>query len=93
MANFHPELYVWLCENWTRSPLEAEKLGAYLSVAALAESLDYPVCAKDYHLAEGRFSTASCRCFETHNYYGGHMQSGMQQMMLLGVEMREQLKI
>jgi 4-hydroxy-tetrahydrodipicolinate synthase len=93
MANFHPELYVWLFENWARSPQQAEKLSTYLSVAALTEHLDYPVCAKDYHLAKGRFSTANCRSCETNNYYSGHMQSGMQQMVLLGLDIQSHLQI
>ncbi len=30
MANFHPQLYVWLCRNWKQKPAEAERLQAWL---------------------------------------------------------------
>jgi 4-hydroxy-tetrahydrodipicolinate synthase len=91
MANFHPSLYVWLVENWRRAPELAERLGRYLSVAALAETLDYPVCAKDFHLAEGTFTTAGCRALESRNYYAGHMPSTVRQMVELGDELRDLL--
>ena len=47
MANFHPELYVRLYNiDW--SGKEASLLQDYLGLAATAESLTYPCCAKDY---------------------------------------------
>lgn len=48
MVNFHPELYVWLCNNFQQQPQMAKLLQGYLSLAALTESLHYPVSAK-YH--------------------------------------------
>lgn len=50
MANFHPKLYVWLCEHFRTDPERAEKLAALLSLAAFTECLPYPVTAK-YHLS------------------------------------------
>ena len=49
MANFHPELYVWLCRCFDREPQKASCLAALLSVCAFTESMAYPVTAK-YHL-------------------------------------------
>ena len=49
MANFHPELYVWLCEHYGEQPETAEKLQALLTYMSFAESVCYPVCAK-YHM-------------------------------------------
>ena len=47
MANIHPELYVRLMNsNWESR--EASLLQDYLGLAATAESLTYPCCAKDY---------------------------------------------
>ena len=51
MANFHPDLYVRLCECWERDPETAEFLQSFLGTAAFTESLAYPVTAK-YHLKE-----------------------------------------
>lgn len=44
MANFHPELYVWLCKHIYHA--KAETLHEFLSVAALIERQAYPVNAK-----------------------------------------------
>ena len=44
MANFHPELYVWLCENLDHS--KADILQELLSMTALIERQIYPVNAK-----------------------------------------------
>ncbi len=47
MANMHPELYVRLWHSDWESR-EASLLQDYLGLAATAESLTYPCCAKDY---------------------------------------------
>lgn len=47
MANFHPQLYAWLCEHIEDE--KADELSAFLSVASLIERQYYPVNAK-YHL-------------------------------------------
>lgn len=49
MANFHPELYVWLCKNYEKYPEKAEKLANFLSMVSTIELQQYPVNAK-YHL-------------------------------------------
>ncbi|MEO8411299.1 MAG: dihydrodipicolinate synthase family protein [Propionivibrio sp.] len=93
MANFHPELYVWLCDNWQREPGKAAVLSDYLATAALAEQLDYPICAKDYQLALGNFKTVASRTREADNYYAAHFPTTMQQMMRLGETLKTQLGI
>lgn len=50
MANFHPQLYSWLCENFEKEPEKAEDVAAFLSMTAFTESLAYPITAK-YHLS------------------------------------------
>lgn len=49
MANFHPDLYVWLCENYEKQPEKAEKLMAFLSLMSGSERCCHPVGAK-YHM-------------------------------------------
>jgi len=51
MANFHPELYAWLCRNWERDPERAEQLQAFLGVVSSPPA--YPVSAKYYLQLEG----------------------------------------
>ena len=93
MTNFHPELYVWLCDNWQQEPEKAEILSAYLSTASLAEYLDYPICAKDYQKSIGNFRTVASRVREAGNYYAAHFQSNTLQLVQLGEIIKKQLGI
>lgn len=49
MANFHPEIYSWLCKNFKNEPEKAKEVQGFLAFASLAECQQYPVNAK-YHL-------------------------------------------
>jgi 4-hydroxy-tetrahydrodipicolinate synthase len=93
MTNFHPELYVWLCDHWQQEPEKAEIVSAYLSTASLAEYLDYPICAKDYQKSIGNFASVAARVREAGNYYSAHFPSNMQQMVQLGETIKKQLGI
>ena len=54
MANFHPELYVWLCENFEKEPEKAKSLQCFLSTVAFTEAgLPYPLSAKYHMCLEG----------------------------------------
>ena len=44
MANFHPELYCWLCDNINDE--RAEAVQGYLAYTAFSEIMAYPVTAK-----------------------------------------------
>ena len=46
MANFHPELYVWMVQNWRTQPEKAARLDRYLSLTSLIERQYYPTNAK-----------------------------------------------
>lgn len=93
MTNFHPELYVWLCENWQAEPEKAELVSDFITTASLVEYLDYPICAKDYQHAIGNFKTVASRTREAGNYYSAHFQTTVQQMMHLGESLKKQLAI
>lgn len=49
MANFHPDLFVWLYDQYQRQPQKAEELMAALSLLSGTERACYPVCCK-YHM-------------------------------------------
>lgn len=53
MANFHPDLYVWMVENWQREPAKAELLQTILGPLVLFEGRQYPVSAKYLLQLEG----------------------------------------
>lgn len=53
MANFHPDLYVWLMRNWMTHEEDAIKLSSFLSIASLIEKQLYPVNVKYYLSLEG----------------------------------------
>ena len=49
MANYHPDLFVWLYNNYRKQPQKADELMAALSVLSGTERACYPVCCK-YHM-------------------------------------------
>ena len=93
MANFHPELYVWLCEHWQTEPEKAQIVSDYLTTASLAECLDYPICAKDYQVSIGNFRSVASRTREAGNYYAAHYPTTVQQMLRLGETLKKQLAL
>ena len=61
MANFHPELYVWLCNNWDKEPEKAREVADFLTCAAFIERQVYPVNAKYFQKKIGNFSSIQTR--------------------------------
>lgn len=61
MANFHPELYVKLCNIYKENPSKARKIADFLTVASLIERQVYPVNAKFYQKSIGNFKSIMTR--------------------------------
>lgn len=61
MANFHPELYVWLDRNWRTQPDRADDLANVLTMASFIEKQWYPVNAKYYLQLEGVYDSIHSR--------------------------------
>lgn len=61
MANFHPDLYVWLMENYKKDKERARKVADFLTVASLIERQAYPVNAKWYQKKIGNFTSIMTR--------------------------------
>ena len=61
MANFHPELYVKLCNIYKENPSKARKSADFLTVASLIERQVYPVNAKFYQKSIGNFNSIMTR--------------------------------
>ena len=49
MANFHADLYVWLCKNFEKEPERAQIMMNFLGAASTIECQVYPVNSK-YHM-------------------------------------------
>ena len=61
MANFHVDLYVWLCENYRKYPEKARILADFLTTASMIERQVYPVNAKYYQKSVGNFQSLYTR--------------------------------
>jgi 4-hydroxy-tetrahydrodipicolinate synthase len=53
MANFHPQLYAWMCRNFKAKPAEADRLQAWLGTASAIEGPMYPRNAQYFLQLEG----------------------------------------
>lgn len=53
MANFHPDLYVWLWKNWRKYPEKAKEISDFLTISSYIETQNYPCNAKYYMKLEG----------------------------------------
>ncbi len=61
MANFHPELYVELCNIYKTNPEKAKMLQDFVGFASIAECQVYPVNAKYYMSLDGLDITYNTR--------------------------------
>ncbi|MEA2064110.1 MAG: dihydrodipicolinate synthase family protein, partial [Gemmatimonadota bacterium] len=61
MANFHPQLYVWLTRNWKTLPEKAGDIQSFLGPASIIEQQFYPVNAKYFLRLEGLSIGLGCR--------------------------------
>ncbi len=89
MANFHPELFVWLCHNYDKEPEKADLVQSFIGTAAFTEQLAYPVTAK-YHLSafEGLpFKSLSARSRDMRELTDYHKES-IRQMKVMADYMK-----
>ena len=66
MANFHPQLYVWLCRNWDKEPEKAKLVQSFLGITSDMEGHCHPVGCKYFHRNYGVPMTTYSR---TRNQY------------------------
>jgi 4-hydroxy-tetrahydrodipicolinate synthase len=93
MANYHPELYVWLCANHSTQPETADALARYLTTASLIENVDYPISAKDFQRRLGNFSSATARVREAGPFLRSQLYDVVDQMVALGEDVAKTLGI
>lgn len=61
MANFHPELYVWLTSEWNKDAEKARVVADFLTICSLIERQVYPVNAKYFQRKIGNFTSLYTR--------------------------------
>lgn len=70
MANYHCDLYRWLCEHYDEEHNEAVlEVSDFLSVASLSELITYPVSAKYAQKELGHFETTYSRAVDEKEFY------------------------
>lgn len=88
MANFHPDLLVWLYDNFKNSPDEAQYLSDILSMAAFTEGPAYPCTAKYYMNLEGIKMDVFSRSADKKNLTA-YQKDIMNQLYHLNCELRK----
>lgn len=93
MANFHPELYVWLCENYEKFPEKADRLQEFLGTVAFTEQgLPYPLSAK-YHMCLEGIPTENIARTKDSSELTSYVKDCVKQMRQLTKSYPELLKI
>ncbi|CUX17350.1 dihydrodipicolinate synthase family protein [Clostridium sp. C105KSO13] len=92
MANFHPDLYTWLCSNFEREPEKARQTADFLTVASLIERQIYPVNAKYFQKEIGNFCSIYTRTKDV-ALLNDTAKSEINQLTRLTECMREKLDI
>jgi len=90
MANFHPELYVWLCENYTSK--ESEYVSDIISLCALIERQLYPVNAKYYLKLLGLDINKKCRVQNERNFTPAFAKE-VETLKNVTIRLKKELKI
>ena len=90
MANFHADLYVWLCEHYQEEPEKARILADFLTVTSMIERQVYPVNAKYCQKKLGNFQSLHTRTKEA-NLLDDTGKLEIKQLMRLTDYMRTQL--
>ena len=92
MANFHPELYVWLCENFQEQPQRAALIQDLLGTVGFTESgTPYPLTAKYHFCLEGILSALRSRNRRSEELTD-YMKDAVRQMRELCLSAYEQIR-
>lgn len=92
MANFHPEIYSWLCKNYVNEPDKAQSVQDFVGFFSVAECQLYPVNAKYYLSLDGIDMGTKCRS-KNDAEFTRNRQMEIEQMYNLTVKFKEQFAI
>ena len=92
MANFHPDLLVWLYENYRAQPEKARRLSALLSIMSLVEGCGHPAGAK-YHMNKiGVPMEIICRSINAAERFGYLERHAIDDLLVMEEGVREWLR-
>lgn len=92
MANFHPELYSWLCKNFEKEPEKAQLVQDIVGFFSVAERQVYPVNAKYYMTLDGLDMGYTSRARSIEDFTPGcHME--IEEMHRLTAFIKQQIGI
>ena len=92
MANYHPDLLVWMYENYRAQPERARRLSSMLSIMSLVEGCGHPAAAK-YHMNRiGVPMEISCRSIDAEERFGYLNRHAIDDLLNVEKEVREWLR-
>ena len=92
MANYFPDLLVWMYENYRTQPERARRLSSMLSIMSLVEGCGHPAAAK-YHMNRiGVPMEIFCRSIDAEERFGYLNRHAIDDLLNMEKEVREWLR-
>lgn len=92
MANYHPDLLVWLYQNYQKQPEKARELSSMLSVMSLVEGCGHPAAVKYHMNLIGIPMELKCRSIDAETHFGPLGRHAIDDLLVMEGVVREWLK-
>ena len=92
MANYHPDLLVWLYQNYQKQPEKARELSSMLSVMSLVEGCGHPAAVKYHMNLIGIPMELKCRSIDAETHFGPLDRHAIDDLLVMEGVVREWLK-
>ena len=92
MANYHPDLLVWLYQNYQKQPEKARELSSMLSVMSLVERCGHPAAVKYHMNLIGIPMELKCRSIDAETHFGPLDRHAIDDLLVMEGVIREWLK-
>ena len=92
MANYHPDLLVWLYRNYQKQPEKARELSSMLSVMSLVERCGHPAAVKYHMNLIGIPMELKCRYIDAETHFGPLDRHAIDDLLVMEGVVREWLK-
>ena len=92
MANYHPDLLVWLYQNYQKQPEKARELSSMLSVMSLVEGCGHPAAVKYHMNLIGIPMELKCRSIDAETHFGPLDRHAINDLLVMEGVVREWLK-